>query len=83
MRQTAGHILVIAVGVAGVFAVARTVAGRSLGQRGFDAADVVTQVREGPYIRTPPRGGARRLGVTVFELTPQLADYFGTKEGVV
>ena len=84
MRQTAGLILVIAVGVAGVFAVAGTVAGQAVsGQRGFDPADVVTQVREGPYIRTLPRGGARRLGVTVFELTPQLADYFRTKAGVL
>ena len=84
MRQTAGLILVIAVAVVGFTAVAGKAAGQAVsGQRGFDAADVVVQVREGPYIRTLPRGGARRLGVAVLELTPQLADYFGTKEGVL
>ncbi|MBA3295761.1 MAG: PDZ domain-containing protein [Acidobacteria bacterium] len=28
-------------------------------------------------------GGSNRLGVTVGELSPQLAEYFGTKEGVL
>jgi serine protease Do len=84
MRHAAGLILVVAVGVAAVFAVAGSAAGQAVsGQRGFDAADVMVQLREGPYIRTLPRGGARRLGVAVLELTPQLADYFGTKEGVL
>jgi serine protease Do len=50
-----------------------------------------------PAAPTPPRvprpvipdfgdlfgGGASRLGITVDELTPQLADYFGTKDGVL
>ena len=44
---------------------------------------VVTPVREGPYLRFLPSGGAERLGVTVQELTPQLAEHFGTKAGVL
>jgi len=40
-------------------------------------------VREGPYLRTVPLGGAERLGLTVIELTPQLDEYFGTDGGVL
>jgi S1-C subfamily serine protease len=40
-------------------------------------------VREGPYLRTVPLGGAERLGLRVIELTRQLDEYFGTDGGVL
>ena len=39
--------------------------------------------REGPYLRMLPLGGTERLGIEAIELTPQLAEYFGTDGGVL
>jgi serine protease Do len=39
--------------------------------------------REGPFIHNLPRGGTERLGLTVWDLTSQLAEFFGTKGGVL
>jgi S1-C subfamily serine protease len=51
--------------------------------RRFLASHATGPTREGPYLRTLPRGGAERLGVTILDLSPQLAEYFGTKDGVL
>jgi S1-C subfamily serine protease len=84
MRRIVTIIMLVGVALAGM-ATAVVVA-----QRGGDSAAVaalapfvVTPVREGAYIRMLPRGGAQRLGVTVQELTPQLADYFGAQGGAL
>jgi serine protease Do len=50
---------------------------------GFMAPYSEGLTREGPYLRSLPRGGAARLGVVVLDLTPQLAEYFGTERGVL
>ena len=39
--------------------------------------------REGAFLRQLPAGGIERIGIDVEEVTPQLADYFGTKGGVL
>lgn len=40
-------------------------------------------VREGPYLRSLPGGGTERLGLTVTDLTRQLAEFFGADDGVL
>jgi serine protease Do len=44
---------------------------------------ILSWAREGVYLRVLPMGGAERVGVTVQDLTPQLAEYFSTKQGVL
>jgi len=66
-----------------VAAVARAPTGEIAMAQGWLDAAVVGPVREGPYIRMLPRGGAERLGVAVYEVTPQLAEYSGTNGGVL
>jgi serine protease Do len=39
--------------------------------------------REGAFLRQLPAGGTERVGIDVQALTPQLADYFGTRGGVL
>ena len=39
--------------------------------------------REGAFLRQLPAGGTRESAFDVQELTPQLADYFGTAGGVL
>ena len=84
MRRIATIIMLVGVALAGMATAA------VMAQRGSDSADfaalvpfMVSPVREGAYIRMLPRGGAQRLGVTVQELTPQLATYFGTQGGAL
>jgi serine protease Do len=49
----------------------------------FLAPFSTTLTREGPYLRFLPQGGAERLGVMMIDVTPQLAEYFGTAGGVL
>lgn len=84
MRKVAAVITLVVIAVTGV---ATEVV---IAQKGGDASTMaalapflVTPVREGIYLRMLPRGGPERLGVTVYELSPQLASYFGTKSGVL
>jgi len=57
----------------------------------LDAAEIYRRMapfisslrREGAFLRQLPAGGTERVGIDVQELTPQLADYFGTRGGVL